>query len=73
MTMMVATFAAPQSVTSPATGDLSPAAQSIAEARKAISEKPTQYAGYNLLAAALVRRAQESSDALASTLKPRTQ
>jgi tetratricopeptide (TPR) repeat protein len=62
MTMMVATFAAPQSVTSPATGDLSPAAQSIAEASKAISEKPTQYAGYNLLAAALVRRAQESSE-----------
>jgi tetratricopeptide (TPR) repeat protein len=62
ITMMVARFAAPQSVTGPASGELSPAAQSIAEASRAINEKPTQYAGYNLLAAALVRRAQESSD-----------
>ncbi len=61
-TVMVATFAASQSVTGPATVDLSPASQSIAEARKAISDKPMDYAGYNLLAAALVRRAQESSD-----------
>lgn len=62
ITVMVATFAASQSVTGPATVDLSPASQSIAEARKAISDKPMDYAGYNLLAAALVRRAQESSD-----------
>jgi tetratricopeptide (TPR) repeat protein len=41
----------------------SPAEQSIAEARKAISEKPAQYSGYNLLAMALVRRAEETSDA----------
>ena len=45
-----------------ASKDLSPAAQSIAAARKAISDKPTEYAGYNLLATALVRRAQETSD-----------
>jgi tetratricopeptide (TPR) repeat protein len=62
ITMMVARLAAPQSVTGPASGELSPAAQSIAEASRAINEKPTQYAGYNLLAAALVRSAQESSD-----------
>jgi tetratricopeptide (TPR) repeat protein len=62
ITMMVATFAAPQSVTGAASGDLSPAAQSIAQASKAINDKPTEYAGYNLLAAALVRRAQETSD-----------
>jgi Tfp pilus assembly protein PilF len=41
---------------------LSPAEQSIVEARKAIAEKPSEYAGYNLLAAALVRRAQETLD-----------
>jgi len=61
--MMVATFAASQSLTGPASMDRSAAAQSIAEARKAISDKPMEYAGYNLLAAALVRRGQESSDA----------
>jgi tetratricopeptide (TPR) repeat protein len=61
MTMMVATFAASQSLTS-ASEDLSPGAQSIAAARKAISDKPMEYAGYNLLATALVRRAQETSD-----------
>jgi tetratricopeptide (TPR) repeat protein len=61
--MMVATFAASQSLTGPVGTDRSPAAQSIAEARKAISDKPMEYAGYNLLAAALIRREQESSDA----------
>jgi tetratricopeptide (TPR) repeat protein len=60
--MIVATFAAAQSDTGVACTDLSPAAQRVAEARKAIADKPTQYAGYNLLAAALVRRAQETSD-----------
>src|SRR6266567_3369988 len=34
----------------------------IAEARKAIEKKPTQYSGYNLLAMALARRARETSD-----------
>jgi len=61
-TMMVATFAAAQSTAGAATTELSPAEKSIAAARKAISEKPTEYAGYNLLAMALVCRAQETSD-----------
>ncbi|PYX14637.1 MAG: hypothetical protein DMG87_19865 [Acidobacteria bacterium] len=45
-----------------ASADLSPAGRSIAEARKAIEKKPTQYSGYNLLAMALARRARETSD-----------
>jgi tetratricopeptide (TPR) repeat protein len=60
--MMVATFAAARSITGVASTDLSPVAQSIAAARKAISDKPMEYPGYNLLATALVRRAQETSD-----------
>jgi tetratricopeptide (TPR) repeat protein len=60
--MMAARFAAAQSIPSPASTDLSPAAQSIAAASKAISEKPTECASYNLLATALVRRAQETAD-----------
>ncbi|MBV9573784.1 MAG: tetratricopeptide repeat protein [Acidobacteriales bacterium] len=40
----------------------SPAERSITEAQKKIKEKPEQNAGYNLLAAALVRRARETSD-----------
>jgi tetratricopeptide (TPR) repeat protein len=63
MMMMVAALAAPQSLAGAANGDPSPAEQGIAAARKAISDNPTEYAGYNLLAAALVRRAQETSDA----------
>jgi tetratricopeptide (TPR) repeat protein len=58
----VATFAAGQSITSTASTDLSPSAQSIAAARRAIGDKPTEYTGYNLLATALVRRAQETTD-----------
>ncbi|HLW52753.1 MAG TPA: tetratricopeptide repeat protein [Candidatus Angelobacter sp.] len=42
--------------------DLSPAERSIAEARKSIEKKPTQYAGYNQLAMALARRARETSE-----------
>jgi tetratricopeptide (TPR) repeat protein len=61
-TLAAATFATAQSITGAARVDLSPAAQSIAEAKKAISDKPAQYAGYNFLATALVRRAQETSD-----------
>jgi Tfp pilus assembly protein PilF len=34
----------------------------IAEARKTVLEKPAEYTGYNLLATALVRRAQETFD-----------
>jgi tetratricopeptide (TPR) repeat protein len=60
--MMVSTFAAPQSITDAVSTNLSPAEQSIVGARKAISDKPREYAGYNLLAMALVRRAQETSD-----------
>jgi tetratricopeptide (TPR) repeat protein len=60
--MMVASFAAAQSITDPAITDPSPAAQSIAAASKAISDKPTEFTGYNLLATALVRRAQETAD-----------
>jgi tetratricopeptide (TPR) repeat protein len=60
--MTIATFALAQRVSGGATTDLSPAAQSVAGARRAIADKPTQYAGYNLLATALVRRAQETSD-----------
>jgi tetratricopeptide (TPR) repeat protein len=62
MMMIVATLAASQSLTGAANTDLSPAAQSIAAASKAISDKPTECAGYNLLATALVRSAQETSD-----------
>ena len=38
-------------------------AAGIAEACKAISEKPKEYAGYNLLATALILHAQETFDA----------
>ena len=41
---------------------LSPAECSVAEARKLIEKKPSQYAGYNQLAVALSRRARETSD-----------
>jgi tetratricopeptide (TPR) repeat protein len=60
--LTVAAFMPAQSGTSAASTILSPAQQSIAEARRVISEKPTQYASYNLLAMALIRRAQETSD-----------
>jgi tetratricopeptide (TPR) repeat protein len=58
----VATFAAGQSVPDAAGTDLSPSAQSITAARKAIGDRPTDYTGYNLLATALVRHAHETSD-----------
>jgi len=41
---------------------LSPAEQSIANARKEVAKKPTQFSGYNQLAIALSRRARETSD-----------
>jgi tetratricopeptide (TPR) repeat protein len=62
ITMMVVTLATAQTTSGEANTDLSPAEQSIAAARKAISDKPMEYPGYNLLATALVRRAQETSD-----------
>jgi tetratricopeptide (TPR) repeat protein len=58
----IATLATAQSTTSAASIELSPAAQNIAAARQVIDRKPADYAGYNLLAAALVRRARETSD-----------
>jgi predicted Zn-dependent protease len=61
--IIVATVAAAQGVSGGACSDLSTAKQGIAEACKAISEKPKEYAGYNLLATALVLRAQETFDA----------
>jgi tetratricopeptide (TPR) repeat protein len=42
--------------------NVSPAERSIAEARKLIEKKPSQYSGYNQLAVALSRRARETSD-----------
>jgi tetratricopeptide (TPR) repeat protein len=62
MMTMVAQFANAQSAAA-AGADLSRAQQSITAARQSISEKPTEYTGHNLLAAALVRRAQETADA----------
>lgn len=46
------------------TTTLSPAEKSIAAARKEITNKPAQHAGYNHLAIALSRRARETSDAI---------
>src|SRR5579863_6107332 len=59
---MVAQSANAQSAAA-AGADLSRAQQSITAARPSISGKPTEYTGYNLLAAALVRRAREVADA----------
>ncbi len=42
--------------------NLSPVEQSLAEARETIAANPAQYQGYNALATALVRRAQQTSD-----------
>jgi tetratricopeptide (TPR) repeat protein len=58
----VATWVVAQDNNTSANAVLSPAERSIAEARKVIDKKPTQYAGYNLLAMALSRRARETSD-----------
>jgi tetratricopeptide (TPR) repeat protein len=58
----VATFVSAQNTRGAASTDLSPSAQNITAARKAIGDKPTDYTEYNLLATALVRRAQETTD-----------
>jgi tetratricopeptide (TPR) repeat protein len=58
----VTTFAAGQSITGAASTDLSPSAQSMTAARNAIVDRPTEYTGYNLLATALVRLAQDTCD-----------
>jgi tetratricopeptide (TPR) repeat protein len=60
--LMAANFSGAQSVAAAAGAALSPAEQSMAQARKSIAENPAQFQGYNLLATALVRRAQETSD-----------
>jgi tetratricopeptide (TPR) repeat protein len=62
MLAIVAAIAVSRGTAGAASTDLSPATQSIAAAGKAIGDKPKEYAGYNLLARALVRRAQETSD-----------
>ncbi len=61
--MMFSAWAAAQSIAAAVSTDPSPAARSVAAAQEAIREKPTEYAAYNLLAMALVRRAQVTSDA----------
>ena len=55
-------IAAASAVTQTSNSTLSPAERSIAEARKLIEKKPSQYSGYNQLAVALSRRARETSD-----------
>ena len=61
--MMAASLAEGQTLAAPASARLSPAEQNIEAARKSITGNPQQYQGYNALASALVRRAQETSDA----------
>ena len=61
MMITVATLSAGQGIIGTPGTELSPA-QSIATIRQTISEKPTEYAAYNLLAMALIRRAQETTD-----------
>jgi tetratricopeptide (TPR) repeat protein len=60
--MMLSALAAAQSRAGAASANLSPATQTVAAAQKAVREKPAEYTGYNFLATALVRRAQETSD-----------
>jgi tetratricopeptide (TPR) repeat protein len=55
-------IAAASAVAQTSNSTLSPAERSIAEARKLIEKKPSQYSGYNQLAVALSRRARETSD-----------
>ena len=63
MLMTAATLAGAQTNPSASTAELSPAERSMADSQSVIRDKPTQYAGYNLLATALIRRARETSDA----------
>ena len=60
--IMFAALAGAQSMTGAASADPSPAAQSMAAANETIRNNPKEYTGFNLLAAELVRRAQETSD-----------
>lgn len=61
--MMVATVVAAQATAGAASTDLPPASKSITAASQAIHDKPKDYTAYNQLAMALVRRAQETSEA----------
>lgn len=61
--VMVATLAAAQSMTNLGSMQGTPGFDGLAAANQAISDKPADYAGYNLLAAALVGRAEQASDA----------
>jgi tetratricopeptide (TPR) repeat protein len=63
MLMTAATLAGAETNPPTSTPGLSPAERSMAESQNVIRDKPTQYAGYNLLATALIRRARETSDA----------
>jgi tetratricopeptide (TPR) repeat protein len=63
MLMTAATLAGAETNPPTSTPGLSPAERSMAESQSVIRDKPTQYAGYNLLATALIRRARETSDA----------
>ena len=63
MLMTAATLAGAQTNPPTSTPELSPAERSMAESQSVIRDKPAQYAGYNLLATALIRRARETSDA----------
>ena len=58
----VAAVASTQGQALSAATDLSPAARRVGEARNEIREKPAQYAGYSLLASALIDRARETSN-----------
>jgi tetratricopeptide (TPR) repeat protein len=60
--LISSTLAIAESNTAKKIADLSPAEERIVEARKTIEQEPTHYAGYNLLAVALVRRAQQTAD-----------
>src|SRR5947209_2862483 len=56
---VVAAFAQTQS---PSAARLSPAERSMAQARRLIEKKPSNFEAYNALALALSRRARETSD-----------
>jgi tetratricopeptide (TPR) repeat protein len=56
-------LAAAQSGAVPESTNLSPAEIEVAQARKAILEKPAEYTAYNLLATVLLRSAQKTFDA----------
>ena len=58
---LTAAFAQPPSASADA--KLSPAERSMAQARKLITKKPSDFEAYNALALALSRRARETSDA----------